>query len=65
MRIKGNGTLNITANNEHGISSDDDIIIESGFYNIRSKKSGILANDDVTINGGELHIFGGTNGIKS
>lgn len=65
VRIKGNGTLNITANNEHGISSDDDIIIESGFYNIRSKKSGILANDDITINGGELHIFGGTNGIKS
>ncbi len=65
LRIKGNGTLNITANNEHGISSDDDVIIESGFYNIRSRKSGILANDDITINGGELHIFGGTNGIKS
>lgn len=65
LRIKGSGSLEITANNAHGIASDDDVIIESGTYVINSKKSGIFAHDDITINGGDLTIFGGTNGIKS
>ena len=65
IRIKGNGTLNINAGNAHGICSDDDIIIENGIINIKSKKSGLIANDDITISGGTLGIAGGTNGIKS
>ena len=65
VRLKGNGELNITANNAHGISSDDDIIIDNGTYNITSKKSGLIAHDDITINEGRLNIKGGTNGIKS
>ncbi|MBQ1464808.1 MAG: carbohydrate-binding domain-containing protein [Ruminococcus sp.] len=65
LRIKGSGSLEITANNAHGIASDDDVIIESGTYVINSKKSGIFAHDDITIKGGDLTIFGGTNGIKS
>ena len=65
IRLKGNGELNINANNAHGISSDDDIIIENGTYNITSVKSGIIAHDDITINEGRLYIEGGTNGIKS
>ncbi|NLT08356.1 MAG: carbohydrate-binding domain-containing protein [Ruminococcus sp.] len=65
LRFKGNGTLNITTNNSHGISSDDDIIVENGIYNINSDKSGLIANDDITINGGTININGGTNGIKS
>lgn len=65
VRLKGNGELNITANNAHGIASDDDIIIDNGTYNINSKKSGLFAHDDITINEGWLNIKGGTNGIKS
>lgn len=65
LRIKGGGYLEISAGNAHGIASDDDIIIESGEYNITSVKSGIFAHDDITINGGDLVVFGGTNGIKS
>ncbi|MBO4523258.1 MAG: carbohydrate-binding domain-containing protein [Ruminococcus sp.] len=65
VRLKGNGELNITANNAHGISSDDDIIIDNGTYNINSVKSGLIAHDDITINDGRLIINGGTNGIKS
>lgn len=65
LRIKGGGSLEIKANNAHGIASDDDIIIENGVYNITSIKSGLFAHDDITINGGELSINGGTNGIKS
>ncbi|MBR4626253.1 MAG: carbohydrate-binding domain-containing protein [Ruminococcus sp.] len=65
LRIKGNGTLNITANNAHGLSSDDDIIITNGIININSKKTGISANDDISISGGCINITSGTNGIKS
>ena len=65
IRLKGNGELNITATASHGINADDDVIIESGTYNIDSRKSGIIANDDVTINDGSLNVKGGTNGIKS
>ena len=65
LRFKGNGTLNINSGNAHGISSDDDIIIENGIYNIKAVKTGLTAHDDVTINGGTLDIKGGTNGIKS
>ncbi|HOC33777.1 MAG TPA: carbohydrate-binding domain-containing protein [Ruminococcus flavefaciens] len=65
LRIKGGGELYIYSNNAHGISGDDDVIIEGGRYEIDSVKSGIFAHDDITINDGELLIRGGTNGIKS
>lgn len=65
IRIKGGGTLEITAGNAHGIASDDDVIIEDGTYVINAIKSGIFAHDDITINGGDLNIYGNTNGIKS
>ncbi len=65
IKLKGNGELNITATASYGINSDDDVVIESGTYNIDSRKSGIIANADVTINDGNIHVKSGTNGIKS
>ncbi len=65
IEIKGKGSLEITSNNAHGISSDDDIVIENGSITINSKKTGLMANDDITINGGNLNIKSGTNGMKS
>lgn len=65
LRIKGGGELYIYSNNAHGISSDDDVIIEGGRYEINSIKSGIYAHDDITVNGGDILIRGGTNGLKS
>lgn len=65
LEIKGAGALNINANNAHGISSDDDIIIKNGNITINAVKSGMIANDDITVSGGNLRATGGTNGIKS
>ncbi len=65
LRIKGNGTLNITSGNAHGIASHDDFILESGNVNITSVKSGVFAHDDISIEGGTLNVKGGTNGLKS
>lgn len=65
IEIRGKGTLNITAENAHGIASDDDVVIENGNINVTAVKSGIFAHDDITLNSGNLNIQGGTNGIKS
>ena len=65
LRMKGGGTLEITAGNRHGIASDDDVIFEGGNITINSVKSGVYAHDDITINDGFLTIRGGSNGLKS
>lgn len=65
LEIKGAGTLNVNANNEHGIASDDDLIIKNGTITVNAKKTGLMANDDITISGGTLRVTGATNGIKS
>ncbi|EWM55240.1 carbohydrate-binding domain-containing protein [Ruminococcus flavefaciens] len=65
LRFKGNGEVYITANNAHGISCNDDVVIENGTFSIMSVKSGIFAHDDITIDGGRIRVKAGTNGIKS
>ncbi|MBR4200753.1 MAG: carbohydrate-binding domain-containing protein [Oscillospiraceae bacterium] len=65
VTLKGEGTLNITANFAHGVQSDDDIIVNGGTINITSTKSGLHSNDGIEINGGWLFCDGGTNGIKT
>jgi len=57
LEIKGKGTLNITANYNHAIASDDDINIENGTINIISAANdGIHANGSIDITGGTLNI---------
>lgn len=65
LEIKGAGSLQIQANNAHGIACDDDIIIKNGNIQVNAVKSGLMANDDITISGGQLRVTGGTNGMKS
>ncbi len=55
--IQGKGTINITANYNHGIASDDDIKIENTLLNITtSVGDGIHANDGVNIKSGNIVI---------
>ena len=63
--IYGEGTLNINANNEDGIVSKDDLVIESGTYIINSKDDAIRGKDSVVIENGEFTIVSGGDGIKS
>ncbi len=65
LEIKGAGTLHVNGTVEHGISSDDDIIVKNGIIHVNAVKTGMMANDDITVAGGELHVVGNTNGIKS
>lgn len=55
--IQGKGTINVTANYNHGIVSDDDIKIEEGNINITaSSGDGIHAKDGVSIEAGNINI---------
>lgn len=68
LEIKGKGTLNVTGNYKHGISSSDDISIENGVFNITTTaKDAIHANDDITVNGKnvEITINSASDGIDS
>ncbi len=65
LEIKGAGMLNVNGTVEHGISSDDDIIIKNGDITVTAIKSGMVANDDITVSGSTLRVTGNTNGIKS
>lgn len=56
LEIKGKGTLNITANYNHAIASDDDINIENGTINITSVNDGVHANGSIDVTGGTLNI---------
>lgn len=55
--IQGKGTINVTANYNHGIASDDDIKIEDTLLNITTSASdGIHAKDGVNIKSGNIVI---------
>ena len=63
--IEGDGTLNITANNQDGIVSKDDLVINNGNINITSIDDAIKGKDSVVINGGNINITSKGDGIKS
>ncbi len=65
LEIKGAGSLHVNGTVEHGISSDDDIVIKNGNIQVDAVKTGMMANDDITFSGGSLRVTGGTNGMKS
>jgi len=57
LEIKGSGTLNITGNYKHAISSNDDINLENGTINITSAVSdGVHANGSIEVKGGTYNI---------
>lgn len=67
LEIKGKGSLTVNANHNHGIASDDGLVIENGNITIIStQKDGLHANDDITISGeATLNITAQDDGIQS
>ncbi|MCE1253106.1 MAG: carbohydrate-binding domain-containing protein [Anaerolineae bacterium] len=63
--IKGSGTLVVIGNNQEGISSDDDLIIEGGTIKVSAPDDGLNAHDDITINDGLLYVSAGGDAIDS
>lgn len=63
--IAGTGSLKITANENDGIKSKDDLVIENGTINITSDNDGIQGKDSLTVKDGKITITSGADGIKS
>lgn len=63
--IEGEGNLTINGNQEHGIESDDDVIINGGIITISAVNDGINAKDNLTINGGTIEILSSVEGMES
>lgn len=57
LQISGNGSLTVTGNRQHGICSDDDIIIKGGNITVTNAvKDAFHANDDITVNDGVVTV---------
>lgn len=61
----GNGSLNVMANYNNGITSKDDLKIESGNISVNAVADGIRGKDSVVITNGNVTIISGEDGIKS
>ena len=65
LAINGKGTLNITGGYKHGIVSKDDLVIVSCTLSVTAKNVGLDGKDCVMINGADIDINAGSDGIRS
>ena len=65
LKLKGKGTLNITANYLNGIHVKDDVKIQKLTLNVNAVNHGIRGNDSVEIVSGNINISCGGDGLHS
>lgn len=65
LSVNGTGTLNVNANANDGITSEDKLKITGGVLNITSADDGLVGKDAVLMKDGAVHITASGNGIKS
>lgn len=63
--ISGSGSLTVRGNYNDGISSKDDLIINSGTITVDSVDDGIRGKDLLEINGGNITVRASGDGLKS
>ncbi len=57
IEISGTGSITVTGNRQHGIASDDDIVISDAKVTVKNAvKDALHANDDITVNSGTLTV---------
>jgi hypothetical protein len=61
----GNGTLNLTANFQHGIRAQDTLTIKSGVFNIKAVGDALRGRDAVIVEAGTFSLTAGGDGIQS
>lgn len=61
----GNGTLNITGNKKHAISSSSTITVQNGYITISSAVSDGFHSEGFTLSGGTLNITATADGIDA
>ena len=65
LKLKGTGTLNITANYYNGIHGKDDVKIQKETLNITAVNHAIRGNDSVTVTSGDIVLKCGGDGIHT
>ena len=61
----GSGKLTVNGNYNNGISSKDDLTLESGVIDVTAVNNGIRGKDSLVLEGGEVTVTAGADGIKS
>ena len=65
LKLKGTGTLNITANYYNGVHGKDDVKVQKQTLNITAVNHAIRGNDSVTITSGTISLTCGGDGIHT
>ena len=61
----GSGKLTVNGNYNNGISSKDDLTVESGVIDVTAVNNGIRGKDSLVLESGEVTVTAGKDGIKS
>lgn len=64
LTIKGNGSLEVFCDNEHGIACNNDLEIENGILSVTAEKTAIFAHQSILISGGTITATGNNTGIR-
>ena len=65
LTFKGDGSLNVTTQNGHGIVSKDDLVFISGSYNITASSHAISGKDSIRIQNGTFTADSGKDGMHA
>lgn len=65
LEFKGNGTLTVNGNYNHGIDGSDSIEIGNGNITVNAKNDGIHTNDTLEITGGTVNINAEGDGLQA
>jgi len=65
LYIRGAGALTIYGNYQNGVTSKDNLVIESGTVTIEAENHGIRGKDSVTILDGTITVTAGDDGIQA
>jgi hypothetical protein len=65
LAIYGNGTLNVDANYNDGITGKDGLLIKSGNISVTAVDDGIRGKDYLVVNDGSITLNVGGDGLKS
>ena len=65
LTIIGNGYLEVNANYNNGITSKDDLKIESGNITVKSVSDGLRGRDSIVITNGNINVKSDGDGMKS
>lgn len=64
LTIKGNGSLEVFCDNEHGIACNNDLEIENSTLSVTAEKTAIFAHQSILISGGTIIATGNNTGIR-